>query len=709
MLVSPEQLKGPHYQTVDGVWVVDNRYEFDRFKEQLYQQQIVGIDTETVGCNPRKESPIGKARIVVWSCSWIDESLGKHPICGVPLANRVFIKNYDEAESEGWLQELGEWFSREDYRKVGHNLFSYDRHVFRNHGIVLNGIETDTLRASRLENVARMEHGLKFWGSGEHFQYDMPGEYGELFKRPKIGKRGGELKTFELIPMTEAVRIPELLATLYDYATMDSKVTLELHYLIRDMLKKWRWLGNELTMSDYYDELLNPYMYLLNSIEHEGQPIDIEWCSMMSKKADEAIAKYGWELTDWANVDMNFASPKQLAHLLYGEGEKVVVKGGKAITGKGFPIPVIAKNKKSDVPTDDVALEWLEHHVRGKKNKAGVAALRSYREAEGLKGKYLDKLPRFCDRHGRIHAQIAPDTETVRLAARNPPVQQIPRADGDLYGIREAFTAPEGYVYICGDYGQLEMRILAHFLIELFDDHKLAEDLQHSDLHSATAKRIYAGLGVQEMIDCPVEDVKKRFPEYRNKGKTLNFAVNYGKGAYGLGRDLLDDEGNPIGQEAAQVILDAYLSAYPAVPKFQRWAKQYGEKHGYVRSILGNYRPVPELRSMDKWIRAHGERKAGNTPIQMSAANIAMLAQLKCNTYDVPALVNQGYYHRELADLGAVQVMQVHDEIQFLCPAGNHIQAMALIKHGMENALDKPLHVPLPVDIDWGSSWGSAK
>lgn len=766
--VGSQPLIGPAHQTAGGVWVVDSDYEVDRLYERLTTPgEVFGLDTETRDINPKEMSPaVGKGWIVVWSCAFFDERLGTHPLTGYPLAQRVFVQNWGIAEEKRWLYKFQPWFEDHKYKKVGANFFSFDKHVFKNHAIDVHGIVFDNTRGSKLNDVSQLEHGLKVQGLA--LGYVMR-EYSELFMRPKIKRNGQPGKDMVLVPLLEVVKDPAWLATLIDYASMDAKVSLEAWPPVADKLKRQPWRNGQ-TMLDYYNVVDNPYYYVLSGAEEQGWDLDETWCNELAIVAERDMGKLERELVEWTGVVMNFGSPTQIGHYLYGTTAEQVVKANpNIIPGRGFPIPPVTKSKKKPKPwedpdpenpfrpTDAVALQWLADNVRSKRDRVGLRKLLEWRKIKDT-NKYLVGLPKFQDARGRVHCMLGPDTDTGRLAARKPALQQIPVPGkdpiADRYMVREAFTCSPGEMLIGADYSQLEMRILAHFLIELFDDHKLADDLQAADLHSATSIRVFSNPGfdvpeefvrkygapphithwdqisafaqktdhgdpvdtakwLNELpyipIGTPVKVIKTFFFSFRNKGKIVNFSVNYGKTAWGLGYDLRDSEGNPIGEEAAQKILDAYFEAYPAILRYKKWSINYATKHGYARTLDGRYRPLPHIWDRNNGVRGHAERQAQNTPIQGSAADIAKKAQLKTNTLKIPELLEHGWFDEELYRMEVKHIMQIHDELIFKCPKDNAKDALARVTAIMEDPLDKPLRIPLPVAGKYGMTWREVK
>lgn len=748
----PTKLVGPAHQTAGGVWLVENEYEVDRLLERLNSpSEFFGLDSETEGCNPHERSPAaGDGRIICLSFAFIDPSLGTHPLTGHSLAQRVFFKNWGEAEEKRWLYRFQPWLEDDRFWKVGANFYGYDRHIFNNHGIKVEGVVFDNVRASRFDNPSSWDHDLKTQGNALGY---LMREYKTLFSVPILKKDGTPGARTRLESMSVVVTQEDKLNTLRDYASLDAKISLEAYPIVAAKLQARPWLKGK-TMLDAYQEIEIPYAYVLNGCEQAGVDLDTTWCEEQSLIASYDASLCEKHLVEWVNAPMNFGSVQQKQHLLYNDSLAAPTKNSKLkIQGKGFPIPPVSKGKRKVVfvdgervdmsrPTDNVAIQWLADHVSSKKDREGLRNLLQWSKIRDIK-KYFTSLPTFVDTYGRVHPYLAPSTETGRLAASKPPLQQMPKPGkdpiADRYHVREAFTAPDGWTLIAGDFSQLEMRILAHFLIVLFNDYAFANDLSEADLHGATAIRVFGkdqieteshGLitswsqlndiivagGDTDWInrlpacprDTPVPMIKKFFTALRNAGKIVNFSINYGKTAHGLGNDIRDDEGNPIGKVAAQAILDAYFAAYPAIAKFGKWAVQYAQKYCYARTLLGRYRPIPDIRSENKRVSGHAERVAKNTPIQGSAADIAKLAQLKTNTYDIKILRDKGYYDEELARMEVRQILQVHDEIVFRCPAAHAVEAVPRIQRLMENCLDTPLKVPLPVEIGHGTTWRMA-
>jgi len=663
----------------------------------------VGLDTETVGVDPKLESPVGRGQVVCWSLSTLTEK--PHPrLPGVRLGTRLFL--WGEA-----LEAFKSWFESTEHPKVGHNLFGFDTHVLANHGIRLSGILGDTLRLSKfLDPVKSVQHDLKSrmkWTLG----YPGVGEFKEIFRRPAILRRSrvikrdrysveldrptlliaGEypkisFKSFTPIPLdTIREQHPGLLERLYDYATLDAKATLELYQYFAGRLR-----------GDTYRRVWHPGSLVLSEAERSGVYVEARRLSPGRVHALRDEKQHLAKLQKWRPDVTNWNSGPQLERLLYEE--------------LGYGIPRIAGTKKAvkinwkgKRVKDEAAILWhLENSACNPDERAGLEALLEYRKANKF-GQFLQGLPSYTDDAGRIHPAMGPDTDTGRVACRRPNLQQIP--SNDPYQIRAAFRASRGSVLVVADYSQLEMVVLAHFVKEMFSDDKLASDLIASDAHSATAKRCWP----DQLRTISVDDIKHH-PDpvvraLRAAAKTVNFAVNYGKGVAGLGYQIQDADGHPIGKEAAQRILDAYFGAYPGVLRYHDWVRGYAKRTGKVRTLFGRERPLPGAIAG----KPSALRQALNTPIQGSAADIVMAAMLKTNTSDHPDLLAAGHFNFPLAETGARLLLQVHDELIFEVPDDKGEIARPLIVEAMEDPMRKRLTVPLRVDAKVVTNWAAAK
>jgi DNA polymerase-1 len=405
---------------------------------------------------------------------------------------------------------------------------------------------------------------------------------------------------------------------------------------------------------DIYNEVWHPQLFALFEAERNGLYLDVNLCDKAISEYQEEIRIPRIELRRWVGREFNHKSWKQIQDVIYRE--------------KGFPVPPIQGSASAikrvfpgELPTSAVALDWivdncpdtgaLKHINKLKKADRDIQRLKTF--------------PEQRDVFGRVHYQLKPSTSTGRLAASNIPIQQIPK-----FGIlRYAFRAEPGYKLIVADYSQLEMRVLAHFLVKLFDSYELANDLVSGDLHTLTAEK----LGV-----------------IRNVAKAINFSINYGKSKFGLSAQL------GITVEHAADLLRDYHSTYPGIRRFHTFCESFALRTGYIETIIGRRRLIPELQQTEnRGLYGIGYRKAINTPIQGSAADIVVHAMIAC------------YTDRRLRELKSEFCCQVHDELIFRVPENNAYQATEIVKELMQNAYK--LETELPVNAAFGDSWGDAK
>ncbi|MEW6422975.1 MAG: DNA polymerase, partial [Deinococcota bacterium] len=303
-----------------------------------------------------------------------------------------------------------------------------------------------------------------------------------------------------------------------------------------------------------------------------------------------------------------------------------------------------------------------------------IPALLEYRELEKLRGTYLDPLPNLVNpRTGRLHTTFSQTTAaTGRLSSLNPNLQNIPIRSELGREIRKGFIADEGYCLISADYSQIELRLLA----AIADDPLMQQAFREgADIHRRTAAQV---LGLAEDAITPNQ---------RRAAKTVNFGVLYGMSAHRLSNEL----SIPYA-EAAQFI-DVYFSTYPGIRRYIERTLDFGREHGYVETLYGRRRYVPELKSQNRAIREAGERLAYNMPIQGTAADIIKIAMVRLAG--------------ELEALGARLLLQVHDELLIEAPLAQADQVAALTREVMENAAH--LSVPLAVEVGIGPNWYDTK
>lgn len=448
----------------------------------------------------------------------------------------------------------------------------------------------------------------------------------------------------------------------------------------------------------FYEQLWNPLLYAL--VDMEGQGITLD-CAQLERKAVLALeraAEIKAILDEWAEYyirqvgEFNWGSTQQLANFLYNF--------------KCYPIPPIMgtlnsvkANREKKPTTSEAAIDWLAKNTKSGVDREMLNLLTEMNKCIKL-AQFMTKLPTLVDSDGRLRCQLRPGTDTGRLNSSAPNLQNIPIRN-DRFHMREAFIAAQGHKLVVADYSQLEMYVMAHFLIYELQDYSLYEDLTNGDVHTNTAFRLWGP--ELEKLGATRENIKEVAKRYRDNAKTVNYAIPYGKTAKGLGYQIVGADGLSIGTKAAQDVLDAYFSAYPGLHElFEKWRSEAREEE-LVRTLLGRDRPLPGVNSSNKWERFAAERRVVNTRVQGSAADIVSAALLKVSTSE---LVPERYRN---TNLKGNLILQVHDEL-IVETAEEHAQeSLEIVKHTMENPLDMPLAVQLEVDAQIGNSWGECK
>ena len=404
----------------------------------------------------------------------------------------------------------------------------------------------------------------------------------------------------------------------------------------------------ELEERTLYEEIEMPLVYTLYDMQRAGILVD-----------KQALVDYGVELRAGietlqariyaeAGEEFNINSPKQLGEILFG---KLGMKGGK-------------KTKSGYSTAADVLEKLAEDHEI-------VADILNYRTLSKLNSTYAEGLLNYIQADGRIHGEFNQMvTATGRISSTNPNLQNIPVRTELGRRFRTVFVPKPGCVFIDADYSQVELRILA----SLSGDAKLiAAYKDASDIHAVTASQVF---------HVPLEEVT---PELRRNAKAVNFGIVYGISAFGL------SEGLSISRSEAKEYIERYFAAYPDVKKYLDGEVAFAHEHGYVKTIFGRRRPVPDINASNFMRRSFSERVAMNSPIQGSAADIMKKAMNEVNR----ALRAGGYASRI--------VLQVHDELLIEAPVAEQDAVKALLIDKMQHAVD--LAVELVADANVGMNW----
>jgi DNA polymerase-1 len=398
-----------------------------------------------------------------------------------------------------------------------------------------------------------------------------------------------------------------------------------------------------------FTDLEMPLVEVLAAMEQRGIGVDLQRLQAIGRELGTAMEGAREEVQELAGESFNLDSPKQVGEVFFG---KLGLPGGR--------------KTKTGWATGAEVLEELagEHRI--------VARLLEYRELAKLKSTYVEGLQRELNpATGRVHTTFEQTvTATGRLSSRNPNLQNIPIRTELGREIRSCFVAAPGWRLIKADYSQIELRLLAHFSA---DPHLVAAFRAGEDIHRRTAALI-AG--------CEPEAVTG---EMRRAAKTVNFAVLYGMGAPALGKLL------GISRAEAQSFIEQYFKTFGSVQAYLEGLVEEGRQRGYVETLLGRRRPVPDLHSPSRNVQAYAERAAANTPLQGSAADLVKLAMVQLAR------------EIEVKFPAAGILLQVHDELVLEAPEEWAEEVGAITRNIMEQVAE--LSVPLAVEVGLGQNW----
>lgn len=405
-------------------------------------------------------------------------------------------------------------------------------------------------------------------------------------------------------------------------------------------------------LSLVYEKIEMPLIPVLTDMEQTGFYIDRTVLDQLGAEYDASIETLQREIYELAGREFNILSPKQLGELLFNEMK--------------LPAP---KRTKTGYATDAATLEALagENPI--------VDKVLEYRQNSKLKSTYIEGLRNAADDQGRIHTQFKQNgTATGRLSSVEPNLQNIPVRSALGRAIRRAFVPSEGNVLIDADYSQIELRILAH----LAQDESMIEAFRKGlDIHTATAATV-AGVGFGDVT-----------PEMRSAAKATNFGIVYGISDFGLANQL------GVSRKEAAAYIEAYNSTYPGIAQYMQDTVAAARSEGFVLTLFGRRRDLPELKSSNYHTRSFGERVARNAPIQGTAADIIKLAMIRVHD----ALSAEG--------LRTKLILQVHDELILDAPFEEQERASILLKRCMEGVIS--LDAPLVADVHAGATWFEAK
>lgn len=516
--------------------------------------------------------------------------------------------------------------------KCGQNI-KYDMLVLSRYGIELQGVEFDTMVASYVVNPSGRQHNLDALAL----------EYLQIKKIPitdLIGSGKGQ-RSMRDVPIEAVAR----------YACEDADVTWRLRDLLEAKLR-------ETETWDLFQRVEIPLITVLMEMERVGVCLDVPLLQQMSRDMDRQLLALTQQIHELAGEVFNINSTQQLGRILFDKLEIHKAQGVKRV-----------RKTKIGYSTDVAALEQFKAHPL-------VGKILEYRQLAKLKSTYVDALPQLVDpRNGRVHTSFNQTvTATGRLSSSDPNLQNIPARTELGREIRKAFIAGgDDRRLLSADYSQIELRILAH----LSQDATLIESFRvGEDVHRRTAAKIF-GVSPEEVT-----------PEQRARAKTINFGVIYGMGPTRLARE------NEISLEEAKQFIATYFATYPGVHRYIVDSISRAREQGFVTTLLGRRRYLPELFSDNQGMRAAAENMAINTPVQGSSADLIKLAMINIRQ----RLRREGRRTQML--------LQVHDELVFEVPVEELDAVKPLVVEEMERAIT--LAVPIKVDVGVGRNWFEA-
>ena len=430
----------------------------------------------------------------------------------------------------------------------------------------------------------------------------------------------------------------------YEYAAEDADITLRLKNKLEPELKKYE-------CKDLFYNIEMPLMPVLAEMEMNGVCLDTASLQETSEILTRRMLELEKRIYELAGGQFNIASPKQVGEILFDK-LKIVEKAKKTKTGQY-------------VTSEDVLQQLRNKHEI-------VADILEHRGLKKLLGTYVDALPSLINkRTGHIHTSFNQTiTATGRLSSSDPNLQNIPIRGEDGKEIRKAFVPEPGCLFFSADYSQIELRVMAHLsqdenMIRVFSEGK--------DLHAATAANIYKK---------PIEEVTR---DERTKSKRANFGIIYGITVFGLAERL------DIPRDEAKMLIDGYFATFPQVHDYMEKSKEIARQKGYVTTLFGRRRYLPDINSHNATVRGFAERNAINAPIQGTAADIIKVAMIHI------------FNRFKEEGIRSKMILQVHDELNFSVLPEEKEKVERIVLEEMQNAIS--LAVPLVADSGFGNNW----
>lgn len=583
--------------------------EITSLTARLKNASRIALDTETTSLYPTEAEIVG-----------ISFSILPDEAFYIPLPAK-------KEECIRILNMFKDVLENENIIKVGQNI-KYDMIVLMNYGIRLGGTFHDTMLFHYLLQP-ELRHSLDYLAE-TYLSYQMI-SYDELTE--KKGRKQKKLREVD----------PEKMK---NYAAEDSDITLQLHDILVEELKKEK-------LEELYYSIEEPLIEVLADMEFQGIHVDSDFLNQYSKELNQEVIALEEKIQELAGCVFNISSPKQVGEVLFDQ-LKLPYRWRKTKTGQ--------------YSTDEAKLSELavEHDI--------AKMILDYRGLTKLKSTYVDALPKMINPHtGRIHSSFNQAlTSTGRLSSNHPNLQNIPIRTEAGQKVRKAFIpGSKDQVLLSADYSQIELRLIAHMsgdeaMLEAFNGGK--------DIHRATAARVY---------EVDYDDVT---PDQRRNAKTVNFSIIYGAGATNLSRQL------NIPRTEATELIEAYFRQYQGLKRYMDKTVDEAREKGYVKTLLGRKRFLRDINSRSRMARSAAERIAVNTPVQGTAADMIKLA------------MSSIYKRMKKENLKSKMILQVHDELMFDVWTPELEALEKLVKEEMEKALPG-LKVPIIVETGTGQNW----
>ena len=551
----------------------------------------------------------------------------------VPIKSPTPEKHLDQ---ETVLSQLKPILENPDLPKCGHNL-KFDASIFIRHGVQLQGVVFDTMLASQLVDPRQPSHNLDNLAL-LHLNHRMI---------PISDLIGDEKESISIdkIPFEEVTQ----------YASEDTDIVLQLYHFFKPKLE-------ETSTDELVKEIESPLGPVLALMEFNGIVCDTDEIDKQSRIVDQLVEEREKEIHDLVGYGFNIGSPSVLAEVLFDE--------------IGFT--PVRKTKTGKNSTDANVLEALAAQEDINNPRTTVPRLIiEYRQCRNLQSTYLGQLKHSVnDDTKRIHTHLYQlTTATGRLQSDSPNLQNIPVRSEIGRQLRKAFIAPEGHKLICADYSQIELRVLAHFskdpkLMEIFN--------QDLDIHTTVASEVYK---------VSTEEVTR---ELRDKAKIVNFGIIYGVSPSGLARRI-----QGMNTDEARKLIEDYKARFPGIKIFFQRCIQQALDNGYVTTLTGRRRAIPEIFEHSQSRQSLGERLAINTVIQGTAADLIKAAMVK-----VQQRIDKDQLEMKL-------LLQIHDELVLESPTELVETYAEIVSEEMENAMT--LRVPLRTETGIGDNWMEAK